>query len=433
MELKWFFYEFTVNIIEALLAYNMLKIFFRRKIENNLKISLIIFFQAGIVQLINLYFGIASYYGLLILIIINILIYYFILEGNLMLLILSIIIYMVLLCFIEILSVKILTFFLNITPDVMINENIYRIIGVIISRGFIYISIIFLRNKKLKNKKINKYIYEFIIIFIINLFFIFIVFNIYKQNKFIERYWMLLEIITFSIIIFTIEIIKIFKHMTDYCNKEIEWLLKESEYKTQINYVKSMHELIFKLKAQRHDFNHHISCICGLLEMNQTDEAIEYIKQINSDISEIDNIVTINNVVIESILNYKLSYAKNQNIKLGVDVHIPENLIIKSVDISILLGNAIDNAIEACKDLEEKFINMEIYNKHKYLIIKISNSKRNKIIKENKQYKTTKDDKENHGFGLKNIKYIVDSYEGLLKIDESENKFTINIALKNED
>ncbi|NFB81790.1 ATP-binding protein, partial [Clostridium botulinum] len=160
MELKWFFYEFTVNIIEALLAYNMLKIFFRRKIENNLKISLIIFFQAGIVQLINLYFGIASYYGLLILIIINILIYYFILEGNLMLLILSIIIYMVLLCFIEILSVKILTFFLNITPDVMINENIYRIIGVIISRGFIYISIIFLRNKKLKNKKINKYIYE---------------------------------------------------------------------------------------------------------------------------------------------------------------------------------------------------------------------------------------------------------------------------------
>ncbi|NFV31605.1 GHKL domain-containing protein, partial [Clostridium botulinum] len=360
-------------------------------------------------------------------------IYYFILEGNLMLLILSIIIYMDLLCFIEILSVKILTFFLNITPDVMINENIYRIIGVIISRGFIYISIIFLRNKKLKNKKINKYIYEFIIIFIINLFFIFIVFNIYKQNKFIERYGMLLEIITFSIIIFTIEIIKIFKHMTDYCNKEIEWSLKESEYKTQINYVKSMHELIFKLKAQRHDFNHHISCICGLLEMNQTDEAIEYIKQINSDIREIDNIVTINNVVIESILNYKLSYAKNQNIKLGVDIHIPENLIIKSVDISILLGNAIDNAIEACKGLEEKFINMEIYSKHKYLIIKISNSKRNKIIKENKQYKTTKHDKENHGFGLKNIKYIVDSYEGLLKIDESENKFTINIALKNED
>ncbi|NHL38541.1 GHKL domain-containing protein, partial [Clostridium botulinum] len=252
-------------------------------------------------------------------------------------------------------------------------------------------------------------------------------------KKFIERYWMLLEIITFSIIIFTIEIIKIFKHMTDYCNKEIEWSLKESEYKTQINYVKSMHELIFKLKAQRHDFNHHISCICGLLEMNQTDEAIEYIKQINSDIREIDNIVTINNVVIESILNYKLSYAKNQNIKLGVDIHIPENLIIKSVDISILLGNAIDNAIEACKGLEEKFINMEIYSKHKYLIIKISNSKRNKIIKENKQYKTTKHDKENHGFGLKNIKYIVDSYEGLLKIDESENKFTINIALKNED
>ena len=101
------------------------------------------------------------------------------------------------------------------------------------------------------------------------------------------------------------------------------------------------------------------------------------------------------------------------------------------MDISIILGNSLTNAIEACEGLrKKKYIKLYMYMKGEYLIIKIKNSKKTDGFIDENSYETTKIDKENHGFGLKNIKYIVDKYDGLLKIEQSKEEFVLNIAMK---
>ncbi|WP_454052836.1 ATP-binding protein [Clostridium sp. Marseille-Q7071] len=164
--------------------------------------------------------------------------------------------------------------------------------------------------------------------------------------------------------------------------------------------------------------------------MNNIDEAKKYAKELLKDVQEVNNIVNIENSTILAILNNNLTVAKEKDIEVDLNIDIPKELKVNSMDISIILGNSLSNAIEACENLKKKYIKLYMYMKGEYLIIKIKNSKKEDVFIDENSYETTKIDKENHGFGLKNIKYIVDKYDGLLKIEQSKEEFILNIAMK---
>lgn len=212
--------------------------------------------------------------------------------------------------------------------------------------------------------------------------------------------------------------------------KEEQWVRRERENERQAMYIKNMQEMNHKLMAERHDYNHHISCIYGLLEMNELDELKKYLKKLVFDMEEVNSIAIVDNPSISALLNFKLTFAKEKNIKLAINVNIPRYLNIDSKDISVILGNAIDNAIEACQSLEDKLISVYIYMDKEYLIIKIANTMKEKSVKINEMYKTTKQLSKEHGFGIENIKYVVNKYDGLLKIEEENNMFKLNIAIR---
>ncbi|WP_374937176.1 ATP-binding protein [Bacillus clarus] len=104
-------------------------------------------------------------------------------------------------------------------------------------------------------------------------------------------------------------------------------------------------------------------------------------------------------------------------------------------DLCIILGNALDNAIEACKkvlDMNRRFIHIHIFRKKVYLIIKITNSRATeRFVHEKKLFHTTKEDKINHGFGLQNINKTVQKYDGHLHIKTTDNTFYLSIIMKN--
>ena len=107
---------------------------------------------------------------------------------------------------------------------------------------------------------------------------------------------------TITIIIFTGMVINIVNQIIKYSKKESEWLLLMREYERQQNYIENLDRLTYKLKAQRHDFNHHISCIYGLLELDNMDEAKKICKRILKDVQEVNNIINIENSTILAIL-----------------------------------------------------------------------------------------------------------------------------------
>lgn len=124
--------------------------------------------------------------------------------------------------------------------------------------------------------------------------------------------------------------------------------------------------------------------------------------------------------------------ASTSNIKLSSNIMVPENLPIENVDLCIILGNLLDNAIEACKRLsddDEKFIKIEIRRKNAFLIIIISNSFNGEIIMNGNKYESIKINEEYCGIGLSNVSSMVEKYDGDMKISHVDEVFTVSVLL----
>ena len=129
------------------------------------------------------------------------------------------------------------------------------------------------------------------------------------------------------------------------------------------------------------------------------------------------------------------------DLKMDTDkLFFPQDLKIHNYDIGVILGNALDNAIEACKKLKEKEHNADVFirftsmQKGNLLVIKIENSFDGKLLQKPKsEYPITdKTDKENHGMGLANIKNTVEKYHGAMDFKVNGKIFILSIMVKNE-
>ena len=106
-----------------------------------------------------------------------------------------------------------------------------------------------------------------------------------------------------------------------------------------------------------------------------------------------------------------------------------DDTIINTTDLVIILSNLFDNAIEALDDIDDKWIKVAMSYKKENLIIAMSNPYKGEIVKYKGGYKTNKENKLEHGYGLRNIKTIVNKCGGTVMIDSSNNVFDVNIAL----
>ena len=203
--------------------------------------------------------------------------------------------------------------------------------------------------------------------------------------------------------------------------------LRLKSYEQSIADLKVSYEEIRKLK---HDMNHCIQCIYTLVYNNKLDEAKEYLSQLVSDkfISS-TMLVTTKSEVVNAVLNSKFLQCKQNHIDLRYEITgSVEN--INDIDISILLGNLLDNAIEACMKLNEnRRIDLKIFNEKNYLVLIINNRINNSVLKKNPLLKTSKKDKILHGMGISSIKDIVKAYNGIIQIFEENNLFYVDVWL----
>jgi sensor histidine kinase regulating citrate/malate metabolism len=122
---------------------------------------------------------------------------------------------------------------------------------------------------------------------------------------------------------------------------------------------------------------------------------------------------------------------ENNNINFQHDITLPEKLHVSDVDLSIIIGNLLDNAVEACEKIEkeERYINLRISYGYGKIDIIMKNSSINKIDIVSNHIDTTKLNKKNHGHGLENIKKTVEKYNGYFKIYNLNNEFITEILL----
>ncbi len=200
-------------------------------------------------------------------------------------------------------------------------------------------------------------------------------------------------------------------------------------YSNQLDVILQSDE---KARALRHDMKHHINELRVLANKYGVEEIRRYVEQMEEFMHNPGEIVASGNVDIDSVLNYMLRRAKEDLTTVLVKVMLPEE-IKHSFDINVLLGNLLENAIEAAKQSEQKYLSVDIALKKGVLKVQIDNSFSNVEIlhKEDggKVFLSTKKRKEQHGIGLKNVKKIVESYHGSVEIETDKDIFSVKVYL----
>lgn len=405
---------------------------FERRSKRGKWIGIFVCIQGLLFQFSDIATGMTQIPVVVLLIVCSLVLYYYIFETNWQRILLFLLLYLVIISALEVVTYGAITLFFEVKPSVLGENTIYRVIGALMSRSLLFLIIRYMHKRRIEHKNLRRiYVYEFILILLSDLTFFVVILNLYQDDLVIGENAMTILAISFFLIAFTMLVIKVIDEILKYSQKEWEWDIVEREYERQINYIHSLDEVTYKLKSQRHDFNHHIGCLYGLMDQNEYEEAKTYLKELIIDMQKLNDILKIDNPVISALINYKLTIAEEKQIKIVTDINIPKQIPFEPIDISIILGNAIDNAIEACEYCDEKFISIQMYMEKQHLFIRVENAfEASLICTEGVGTKTTKVDAENHGFGLSNIRFAVEKYAGLMKTEQKEDKFILNIALR---
>lgn len=202
-------------------------------------------------------------------------------------------------------------------------------------------------------------------------------------------------------------------------------------YANQLNVVLRGEE---KIKALRHDIKHHLNELMLLANKHDVAEIQKYIDEMNSFLKNPNEIVASGNLEIDSVLNFMLQKAEKELKTVDIKVMLPEK-VRHSFDINVMLGNLLENAIEAAGKTENKYLSVHIKLKRGILKVKIENSFESSGIlceEQNRKdtiLKTTKPFTEQHGIGLKNVKKIVEKYNGTMAVTAQESIFCVNLLL----
>lgn len=221
--------------------------------------------------------------------------------------------------------------------------------------------------------------------------------------------------------------------LSDWINKEKEYEVVQYQNEVLIKATLEKDEMNKEVRKIWHDFNNHMSCIDMLLQMGNIEKARAYIKNMNASCQTTYMGIKTGNEMADVVINQKFMLAKAHNIDLIVSGGLDEELNINQMDLCALLCNSLDNAIEACRQIEDKekrkaSLSLKIHKE--YLLIDVSNSVKKEAVN-NKKLITTKKDKSRHGIGMLSMRTIVEKYGGNLEWKYENNQFLLSIMIKN--
>lgn len=184
-----------------------------------------------------------------------------------------------------------------------------------------------------------------------------------------------------------------------------------------------------KMRGWRHDYHNHIQTLKAYMSLGQYDETAEYLNRLEKDLASVDTLLKTGNVMVDAILNSKLTLIQEQNIQVDVTALVPEDIAISDIDLSVIIGNLLDNAMEACMKLPdtERFIRIYIDVIKKQLYISVTNSMPEHLTKRDGHFLSSKGT--SHGFGLLRIDSIVAKHGGYVNRKTDSGIFATEIML----
>lgn len=238
-------------------------------------------------------------------------------------------------------------------------------------------------------------------------------------------YLLFFIISTIPIFLSLILVVKITENLNQKQNISMLELQNEMIVKAEKNV-----ENAYKLwRSSIHDYKHKIILMKHWINENDIQSLKKFIDEEDKNISNQTFYIRTGNKVVDVIVNTKQKIAEDKEIKFSVNAIMPKVCVVSEMDLVCILGNLLDNAIEACDNQDEKYINVVIKEVKKMLFIKIVNSYDKEF---DSKMKTTKRDKIHHGIGIKSIQSIVEKYNGNYSFEKIDNKVIFSIMILNK-
>lgn len=176
-----------------------------------------------------------------------------------------------------------------------------------------------------------------------------------------------------------------------------------------------------------HDLRHKFYAFKEVLDKNYG-KAKEMVDALYSELNSVQKMKITGVVSVDSLLNTKIIQAKQNNININITSFLADDIEINDIDLCVILGNLLDNSLEACiedKKTIDKTIKVQLTQHENKIVIKINNTYEDKGI----IGKTSKKDKLHHGFGLQNVKELIDKYEGYYLVDKKDKLYCTTVIL----
>lgn len=183
------------------------------------------------------------------------------------------------------------------------------------------------------------------------------------------------------------------------------------------------------LRGWRHDYHNHIQVLKAFFDRKQIEEARNYLNEIETELERVDSFVRSGNLMADAILNSKITHAANKGIQVTCDASLSEEIFISDMDLCIILGNILDNAIEACEKIpmEDRFLRIYMAIIKEQFYISVQNSAPEILNFEERNYISTK--RGNHGLGMKRVAAVVEKREGFLNLNNEPGIFGTEITI----
>lgn len=216
----------------------------------------------------------------------------------------------------------------------------------------------------------------------------------------------------------------------DYTVSSSRLAMAKSQITMQKEYYDALSRQINEIRGIKHDIRHFIGVINRLSEEGQYDELKRFLNEYAKKTETEPLPVFCDNIVANSILGYYSLKAKEGGIPFRCNCSIQRKLSVSDSDLCVVLGNALENAVEACKRMDNpnmRFITAEARTINSQLLLKIENAYNGFLNIQEESYLSTKSGKF-HGIGLQNIRKIVEAYGGFVKTEHNEKVFTLMAA-----
>ncbi len=188
-------------------------------------------------------------------------------------------------------------------------------------------------------------------------------------------------------------------------------------------------EIYMDMRGWRHDYHNHMQVMKAQLTMGSLEGIEAYLDKLERELDRVDTLVKSGNLMTDAILNSKLTLARRKDISVNCTAKLPEQLPVEDVDLCVILGNLLDNAIEGCGRMEkgDRFLRVYLAVNGNQLYFSVQNSAKEEPDFEERNYITKK--RGNHGLGMKRVKAAVDKYQGYLNLANEPGIFAAEVTM----